>query len=268
VIESARSRNAKNNEKSLPEKVQKINTVYFFHKIISSMKKNGTAESRESWRTWVLTLLALGFALLVITMLLQENKMLAKNIESITLLLQSPSKTYKEYPLHFDLPKGWIITEGCTATVDGEERHVGCTENIVGIESQDELPVLDRSIDAQTATIYIQNTNLLPLFGGIGPNEAVEDAYQSTDVALITVERITSEDVLLESNGRVTDLGEGFYKVNVCNVMVDGPECGMYGAGKDEYYFFGETGIYHMSYKAVLTGAMPEIEEIMLSAHE
>lgn len=232
------------------------------------MKKKGTPEPRESWRKWVLTLLALGFALLVITMLTQENKMLTKNIEGVTALLQWQSKTYAEYPLQFDLPKGWIMTEGCTITVDGKEQRVGCAENIAGIESQSELPVLDRSIDAQATTVYLQNTNLLPLFGGIASNNGVENAYQSNDVALITVTRVTNADVLMGRRGETVDMGDGFYKVTICDVEVSGPECGMYGQWSHEYYFVGETGTYRMEVSSTWSGGAEAIEEILLSAHE
>jgi len=42
----------------------------------STATKSTAAESRESWRTWVLTTVALAFALLVITLLTQKNDQL------------------------------------------------------------------------------------------------------------------------------------------------------------------------------------------------
>jgi hypothetical protein len=47
----------------------------------SSARTSNTAP-REPWRTWVMTLLALGFAMLVITLLSKENKVILKNLES------------------------------------------------------------------------------------------------------------------------------------------------------------------------------------------
>jgi hypothetical protein len=53
------------------------------------MKKNGgrapvrAQETQESWRKWVLTMLALGVALLVITMLNNENSMMRGRIADL-----------------------------------------------------------------------------------------------------------------------------------------------------------------------------------------
>ncbi len=45
--------------------------------------KVSSSQPRESWRKWVMTLLALGFALLVITLLLKENKILLATMKDM-----------------------------------------------------------------------------------------------------------------------------------------------------------------------------------------
>lgn len=214
----------------------------------------------------MLSLLALGLALLVITMLSNQNEMLTRTLAEMRAV--ATANVRYEYPLSFDLPRGWIMTEGCTAVVDGEERSVDCGYNVVSIETPAELPVLDRTTVSPDATyVYLQNTVRLPLFGGIAPNEAVEDAYQSSDVAVITVAKVDGEDILTGSIEEVTDLGEGFYKATICDVVAN-PECQMYGQWVHEYYFFGETGTYRMSVTSTLSGGAETIEKIILSAHE
>lgn len=70
--------------------------LYFSH-----MKKGGTRslsartsaqEPRESWRKWVLVMVALGFALLVITLLMKQNKMLVQNVDT-ALSMIAPTST-------------------------------------------------------------------------------------------------------------------------------------------------------------------------------
>lgn len=213
-----------------------------------------------------MSLLALGFALLVITMLSQQNEVLSNTIAEMRAAAEE--NVQNEYPLAFDLPEGWIMTEGCTIDTGNGERSVDCGYNVASIETSDELPVLDRtSVSPDASTIYLQNTVQLPLFGGIAPNEAVEDAYQSNNVAVITVTLVDGEDILMESTEEVTDVGKGFYKVVTCDVVAN-PECQMYGSWVHEYYFFGDTGTYRMSVKSTWTGGAEAIEEIILSAHE
>lgn len=233
----------------------------------SVSSRSSSEEPRESWRKWVLSLLALGFALLVITMLSQQNEALNNTLAQMRAAATGES-AQDEYPLSFDLPEGWIMTEGCTMMIDGERQNGDCGNNIASIKTAADLPVLDRVVSPDATVVYLQNTDRLPLFGGIAPNEAVADAYQSSDVTVITVQKVASQDVLTNSNGRVTDMGEGFYKVNICDVNIEGPECGIYGQGTDIYYFFGETGIYVMSYSSTVMGGPALIEGIIFSAQE
>lgn len=229
----------------------------------SAARVSNTAP-REPWRKWLITLLALGFAMLVITLLSKENKMLLADLQNLT---KAPETT-AEYPLSFTLPKGWIMTEGCVTDIDGETRHIGCDDNIVSVETMDQVPVLDTDIDPDAYWVYLQNTEKLPLFGGIGPYAAVADAYQSNDVALITVAKIDSQEILTGNTGEVIDMGGNFYKVQTCDVNVSGPECEIYGHWANEYYFFGETGTYRMSVSSTWSGGDQAIEEIIFSATE
>lgn len=234
----------------------------------SSARASGTAP-REPWRKWVMTLLALGFAMLVITLLAKENKLLGEAVADLrSATKESEQEEAVKYPLSFDLPAGWSMNEGCTVEIDGEVRHVGCGDTIVDIETMDQLPVLDTDIDPNAYWVYLQNTEKLPLFGGIGPNAAVASAYQSKDVALITIAKIDSQEILTGDIGEVTDMGGNFYKVQTCDVNVSGPECEIYGHWANEYYFFGETGTYRMSVSSTWSGGAEAIEEIILSARE
>lgn len=49
-------------------------------------------EPQESWRKWVLTMLALGFALLVITMLTQKNSDLQARLSAAEQRIQANTK--------------------------------------------------------------------------------------------------------------------------------------------------------------------------------
>lgn len=72
----------------------------------SSARVSVTAP-REPWRKWVMTLLALGFALLVITLLTKENKMLLEDLQNATgIPVESGDKTGVEdieLPLRYSL---------------------------------------------------------------------------------------------------------------------------------------------------------------------
>lgn len=79
----------------------------------SAARVSGTAP-REPWRKWVLTLLALGFALLVITLLMKENKMLLINLQNATgIPVGSEDKTGVE---DIELPLSYSL-EGVSANV-------------------------------------------------------------------------------------------------------------------------------------------------------
>jgi len=234
----------------------------------TSVARASNTAPREPWRKWLMTLLALGFAMLVITVLSKENKLLGVTVTSLQKATKTIPEMTSEYPLSFTLPKGWIMTEGCVADVDGETRHIECDDNIVSVETMDQVPVLDTDIDPDAYWVYLQNTEKLPLFGGIGPYAAVADAYQSNDVAVISVAKIDSQEILTGNTGEVIDMGGNFYKVENCDSKVSGAECGMYGQWTDEYYFFGETGIYRMSVSSTWSGGAEAIEEIIFSATE
>ncbi len=236
-------------------------------------KMPNTMPAQDPWRKWVLTMLALGFALLVITLISKQNKLLHGENLRLSTLIDSMGKGFVQadkadgFALDFTLPEGWIITEGCTAMVDGEMRNIRCDNNIVDVETMDEVPVLDTDISADAQWVYIQNTEKLPVLGGIGPYDAVKDSYQSDDVALISVVKVDAEDVLLSLQGEVTDMGNSFYKVSQCNSLVSS-NCFIGPMWTYKYYFFGKEQAYRMSVETSWMVDEQIIEDIIYSAKE
>lgn len=232
----------------------------------SATRASGTSP-REPWRKWVMTLLALGFALLVITLLSKQNKILEEAVVDLQSAAQgSEQEEVAEYPLSFDLPAGWSMNEGCIMSEGGKERSVRCSTGIAGIETMDDVPVVDSDIAADAEAIFIKNTNKIPLFGGIAPFEAAASAYQMEGVVEITVERLDAEAVLTLSDSDILPVGNGFYTGALCDV-VENPECTMYGNSPLAYYFIGETGTYRFTWNR--SGVEDSvITEVILSAEE
>lgn len=184
----------------------------------------------------------------------------------------TPTDSAKTWLLSFDLPEGWIMTEGCP--LDGEK--VRCDSNLAGNDDPAQVPKIDFEVDPNADIIYLQNTTKIPLFGGIAPGEAVKDLYQGENVAMITVTHIASEDYgnfKVDSNGvpnygiKTEDLGNGFYKVTTCD-LVASPECEIYGQSAYEYYLItksGEQFQFHFITDGV-SGVV--IKDIILSAKE
>lgn len=232
----------------------------------SATRASGTSP-REPWRKWVMTLLALGFALLVITLLSKQNKILEEAVVDLQNAAQgSEQEEITEYPLSFNLPAGWSMNEGCVMSEGGKERGVRCGTGIAGVETMDDVPVVDSDIAVDSEAIFIKNTNKIPLFGGIAPFEAVASAYQMEGVVEITVERLNDEEMLTLSDTYIVSLGNGFYNGVVCDV-VENPECTMYGNSPYAYYFIGETGTYRFTW--MQNGVEDSvITEVILSAEE
>lgn len=167
------------------------------------------------------------------------------------------------WPLSFTLPSGWIMTEGCL-TQAGER--VDCGAFILDIDNPSMLPQNDKTIDATSTRVYLQNTSKLALFGGIGPNKEVSSYYQSKGVAQITITRLSTPVSVPPTYGTLTeDLGNGFYKVVVCEKNSD---CQIYGQAYYEYIFVGKNG---EQYQFDLISQGPteaEMKSIVLSAKE
>ncbi|MEK9156714.1 MAG: hypothetical protein AAB448_01090 [Patescibacteria group bacterium] len=95
------------------------------------------AKPRESWRMWVMTLLALGFAMLVITLLSKENKMLLADLQNAARIpLEVEEKAdaeYVELPLIYSLEgvaaKVFVSTE---SFVDYTEKDLESMSNECG----------------------------------------------------------------------------------------------------------------------------------------
>lgn len=157
--------------------------------------------------------------------------------------------------LYFDLPDGWVVTQGCLLN----KEWVDCGANLI---EGGEAPSLNYDIDPEINTIEIINTTKLPLFGGIGPTEN-EEAYQSSEVARIRVTR--SDDPVDTSNAvLVEDLGQGFLKVTTCDVVAS-PECQIYGQWAHDYVFSVGEENYRFDITSVGV-SKTEIENIVLSA--
>ncbi len=79
------------------------------------VRKEKKGETQESWRRWVLTTVALGFALLVITLLSKENRMLSEKVENASAQQKVEEKNIVA-PLSYSLES----TPGVKAVVSQE----------------------------------------------------------------------------------------------------------------------------------------------------
>jgi len=173
-----------------------------------------------------------------------------------------PTETKKTWRLSFDLPEGWIMTEGCE--LNGQK--VRCDEGLVTNEDPNNVPKLDLNIDPKAESITIQNTDMLPLFGGIAPY--VNGVYKNEDVAVISVSHVLDKITGQPNYGLKTeDLGNGFYKVITCDLETY-PECAIYGNPSFDYYFVASSGEQYKFVFRDTSGSKDLIEKIILSAKE
>jgi hypothetical protein len=170
--------------------------------------------------------------------------------------------TNTDWQLSFALPEGWIVTEGCML----DDEHVGCGRNI----DSGTIPTLDTDVDAEAMSINLQNTEKLPLFGGIAPQEGSEDLYSQEEVAVIQVSILDPDEPYGPAAGGSLgseDLGNGFQKFLICD-LEQNPECEIYGGWAYQYLFVAPSGDRY-GFTVVSVGVdHDEIEQIILSAAE
>jgi len=170
----------------------------------------------------------------------------------------------KAWRLSFDLPEGWVMTDGCEL----QGKTVYCVRNLTDNYSRESVPELDLDIDPQADVIYLQNSKKIALFGGVAPNDTVKDLFQSENIVQIKVSTLDKAEIVPPTDSvKNEDLGNGFYKVTTCDIVTT-PECEIYGQSSFEYYFVAASGNkYRFSF---ISQDVPEsvIQAVVLSAKE
>lgn len=148
-----------------------------------------------------------------------------------------------DWYLSFDLPSGWIMT----------------TQYKMGAED----PALD-DISTDLKDIVLQSTekSVFTSAGIISEEEQVrvdEGKVVTDDFAYIRVLKLDSRRIV---PSEAEDLGDGFYKVKLCD---DGGECQLGGSYNYDYYFV--SGDTKYQFLIILEGQSIEVaEKVILSA--
>lgn len=143
---------------------------------------NTTTSPRESWRMWIMTLLGLGFALLVITLLSKENKMLLADLQNVKNTLSANSESQ-------------IFTNQAMEKLPAQQLHSGECGNNVG-----------------ECLMYVGDAYYPQ---GLGVVEGYYEAYETTDWDgnVVTCDAFVITDgsaTLLEGFGKLADAGSGY----------------------------------------------------------
>lgn len=148
-----------------------------------------------------------------------------------------------DWVLTFDLPKDWVM---------------------VGPYNLDSPIDLEGEIERTDAEVWLQSTDtfVYPSSGaGLSDDQLAEygiDEILYTDFSLVKVTHLDSRRLIPEE---AEDLGDGFYRVKLCE---DGEECQIGGAHNYDYYYETENG----KYKFDITGYTDKVEDVIFSAQE
>ncbi len=149
----------------------------------------------------------------------------------------------QSWHLTFELPEGWVET---TAYNDGDVRNA------------------EKELTKELGDIYIQSTNKTVLRGGAAAGEIEtlsEEQIESENYSLIHAFALSQRRAI---PSEAEDLGNGFYKVQVCS---EGEECEQYGGTLYDYYLKGENANYQFKVYERGNGEN-QSESVILSATE
>ena len=151
--------------------------------------------------------------------------------------------------LAFDLPNGWVMVDDYTMPYD-------------------QVVTLDHEVDRTDNTIAIQNVDKPIVFSaGAAPDENLpKDSYVMGDATQIEV---TQLDPSRRVPSEAEDLGDGFFKVELCKA---GEDCMLGGSDNYDYYFVTDNAKYkfHITSQAQTDHdkQLDQAKDIIMSAKE
>lgn len=118
-----------------------------------------------------------------------------------------------KWRLAFDLPEGWIMAEAYRADLD-------------------EVVTVSTEVTRDASDVVLQSTALPVYAGGVKPQDSVDArTYITEDFTLIQVYRLDESRVI---PSKAEDLGEGWYRLKLCEI---GEDCTLYGQYNYDYYY-------------------------------
>jgi len=160
---------------------------------------------------------------------------------------ETTSDTSSDWWLGFDLPEGWVMV-----------RHY----------SWDQLISEQEPIDTSLTDVVLQSTdkNIIQSSGWWPDDEQFEelggeDQFTGEDYTHIRVVRFASNSVI---PSEAEDLGDGFYRVEMCE---EGEDCTIGGSSRYEYYLELEDNKYKF-YISQRDQDLSVAEEVIFSAVE
>ena len=145
-----------------------------------------------------------------------------------------------KWSLAFDLPEGWVMVVPYQAPTSDV---VVPSENVERLDNE----------------VYLQSTAKAILSGGIGAEpEVPTDSYETlVGNSLMRVSRLDPRRLI---PSEAEDLGDGFYKLKLCE---DGEDCQIYSHYNYEYYLKTDAA----NYKFILVGDdVEQMIDVVMSA--